>query len=249
MNKQVLKKTAIVTGGARGIGKAIACKLASQGIHTILLDINQELLEQTVTEIQSSGFSASSYVVDLRSVGAIQKSVEEIHTEYQTIDILVNNAGILSKSNIVDIEEEEWDMVMDTNVKSAVFMTKAVIKYMIKAQRGRIINISSLAGRNGGLKTGTAYSVSKAAIIGLTKRVARFAAGYGITVNAVAPGTTYTEMVKGFTDEELESLKASVPMGDLIQPNQIADAVAFLAADSSQSITGVVLDVNGGMYF
>lgn len=249
MSEQVTMKTAIITGGARGIGKAIAYKLASQGIHTILFDINHGLLNQTVAEMKKNGYTATAYVVDLCDAKAIQKTIEGIHASYHSIDILVNNAGILSKSNILEIDEEEWDMVMDTNVKSAVFMTKAVIKYMVEAHKGRIINISSLAGRNGGLKTGTAYAVSKAAIIGLTKRVARFAAEYGITVNAVAPGTTYTEMIKGFTDDELTSLKASVPMGDLVKPEQIADAVAFLVADSSLSITGVVLDVNGGMYF
>ncbi len=242
-------KVAIVTGGARGIGKAISMKLASQGILVVLFDIAEEALKQTVSEIKDLGFQADWAVADISKPEASKSAVDQVVEKYGQIDILVNNAGILSKSNILEIDEAELDRVMNINVKGPLFMTQGVLKHMVPRRKGRIINISSLAGRNGGLKTGTAYSVSKAAVIGLTKRTARFASEFGITVNSVAPGTAATDMVKGFSDEEMAALLKNIPMGRLTQPEEIANAVAFLAGDLAQSITGVILDVNGGMYF
>jgi len=240
---------AIITGGARGIGKAIAMRLAGEGIHTVLLDIDEQALISASQELVSLGYSAQWFMVDISMPKEISKAVEAVFETHGSIDILVNNAGILSTANILEIDENEWNRVMDINVKGPAFMTQSVLKYMTAAKKGRIINISSLAGRNGGLKTGTAYSVSKAAVIGLTKRTARFAAEYGITVNSVAPGTAATDMVQGFSDEQMASLLQNIPMGRLTQPEEIAAAVAFLASDLARSITGVVLDVNGGMYF
>jgi len=244
-----MKKTAIITGGARGIGKSITSKLASQGIRTIIFDINDEEMRGTVSKMLQLGYDVDWAMVDVSNQKQSRQAVENVFNRYESIDILVNNAGILSKPNILEIDEDEWDRVMNINVKGPMFMTQHVLKYMIPQKRGRIINISSLAGRNGGLKTGTAYSVSKAAIIGLTKRTARFAAEFGITVNAVAPGTSDTDMVKGFSEKEMESLLSSIPMGRLVKPEEIAETVSFLSGDMAQSITGSVLDVNGGMYF
>ena len=243
------RAVAIITGGARGIGKAIAMRLAGEGIHTALFDRDEQALIAASQEILANGHSAQWYVVDISRPEEIRKAVDAVYQSHGTIDILVNNAGVLSTSTILEVDETEWDRVMDINVKGPVFMTQNVLKYMTSARRGRIINISSLAGRNGGLKTGTAYSVSKAAVIGLTKRTARFAAEFGITVNSVAPGTAATDMVKGFSDEQMAALLKQIPMGRLTQPEEIAAAVAFLASEQARSITGVVLDVNGGMYF
>ncbi|MBN2860047.1 MAG: SDR family oxidoreductase [Sphaerochaetaceae bacterium] len=240
---------AIITGGARGIGKAIAMKLACKGIHTVLFDIDQQALTIAVEEMVGLGYSAQWSVVDISKPEETRKAVDAVFETHGTIDILVNNAGILSTANILEVDENEWNRVMDINVKGPVFMTQHVLTHMTAAKKGRIINISSLAGRNGGLKTGTAYSVSKAAVIGLTKRTARFAAEFGITVNSVAPGTAATDMVQGFSDKQMASLLKNIPMGRLTQPEEIAAAVEFLASDLACSITGVVLDVNGGMYF
>lgn len=243
-----MEKIAIITGAARGIGKAIALDMALQGFHCALLDINTEDLNNTTQLINQKGLKAESFEVDISNVNQIKKTVERINQKNGTIYALVNNAGILSISNIMDLVEDEWDRIMNVNVKSAVFMTQLALKYMIKQKSGRIINISSLAGRNGGIMTGTAYSVSKAAIIGLTKRTARFAAPYHITVNCIAPGTTSTEMIDSLSQEDLLELKNSIPMGDLTRPEHIAKAVTFLCSESSQSMTGIVLDINGGMY-
>ncbi len=249
MDSSEQKKVAIITGGARGIGKAISMKLASEGIRVVLFDIDENMLKQTVSEFEGLGFDAHWKRVDISRADESRKAVDETANTYGSIDILVNNAGILSKSNILEIDESEYNRVMDINVKGPLFMTQHVLSHMVPRRKGRIINISSLAGRNGGLKTGTAYSVSKAAVIGLTKRTARFASEFGITVNSVAPGTAATDMVQGFSDEEMAALLRNIPMGRLTAPEEIAAAVAFLASDLAQSITGVILDVNGGMYF
>jgi 3-oxoacyl-[acyl-carrier protein] reductase len=155
---------------------------------------------------------------------------------------------VISKASILDLSEDEWDRVMNINVKSAVFLSQQVLKHMIPQKHGRIITISSLAGRNGGISTGCAYSVSKAALLGFTKRVARRVAEYGITVNAIAPGPAETEMIKNFTEDELHNLIELIPTGKLIKPKEIAASVIFLASEEAQSITGAVLDVNSGMY-
>jgi NAD(P)-dependent dehydrogenase (short-subunit alcohol dehydrogenase family) len=241
-------KIAIVTGGARGIGRAIALEFALKGIIPVIYDVDSVASEKVVAEIESSGGKAGSYKVDIRHVPQIANAIDETVARFGQIDILVNNAGVISKESILDISEDEWDRVMDINIKSAVFLSQHVLKYMIPQKHGRIINISSLAGRNGGISTGCAYSVSKAALLGLTKRVARRVAEYGITVNAIAPGPAETEMAKNFTDEELHNLISLIPIGRLIQPKEIAATVVFLASEEAQSITGAVIDVNGGMY-
>ncbi len=241
-------KIAIVTGGARGIGRAIALECASKGILPVIYDVDSEAAGKVVAEIESSGGDAGSYTVDISNVPHIASVVDATVERFGQIDILVNNAGVLSTTSILDLSENEWDRVMDINVKSAVFLSQQVLKYMIPQQRGRIITISSLAGRNGGISAGCAYSVSKAALLGFTKRVARRVAEYGITVNAIAPGTTETDMAKNFTDAELRHLISVIPIGRLIQPQEIAATVVFLASEEAQSITGAVIDVNGGMY-
>ena len=241
-------RVAIVTGGAKGIGRAITLEFALKGIVPVIYDLDGDASGKVVEEITSSGGEADSYTVDICRVSQIANAVDETVKKFGRIDILVNNAGVLSKESILDISEDEWDRVMDVNVKSAVFLSQQVLKYMIPQKQGRIITISSLAGRNGGISTGCAYSVSKAALLGFTKRVARRVAEHGITVNAIAPGTTETDMVQKFTDEELRNLIGVIPLGRLIQPQEIAATVVFLASEAAQSITGAVLDINGGMY-
>ncbi|MCP4401583.1 MAG: 3-oxoacyl-ACP reductase FabG [bacterium] len=241
-------RIAIVTGGARGIGRAIALEFALKGIIPVIYDIDSDAAGKVVAEIESSGGDAGSYTVDISNVSQSANAVDETVEKFGHIDILVNNGGVISKESIFDISEDEWNRVMDINVKSAVFLAQHVLKYMIPQKQGSIINISSLAGRNGGISIGCAYSVSKAALFGLTKRIARQVAEYGITVNAIAPGTTETEMAKKFTEDELRNLINVIPIGRLIKPKEIAASVVFLASEEARSITGAVIDVNGGMY-
>ncbi len=241
-------RVAIVTGAGRGIGKSIAVGLARKGVFPVIVDIDLAAAEQTVAELKAEGRDAAAFKVDVSKVAQIKDLVDDVARKYGSVDIVVNNAGILNKTPLEDLEEEEWDRVMGINVKAAVFFMKYATKYMKEKGWGRIVSISSLAGRMGGFSTGCAYSTSKAALIGMTMCVARKVAPFGITVNAVAPGTTETEMAKGFTPEELSKLTASIPVGKLIKPEGIAEAVCFLASESAEFITGAVLDVNGGMF-
>jgi 3-oxoacyl-[acyl-carrier protein] reductase len=242
------KRVAIVTGAAKGIGRAIALNLAGKGILTVVVDIDQDAARNVATEIGKLGLETDGFVCDVSDVTEIKRCFTEVQRRFGTIDILVNNAGILSTTDITEIDEEEWQRVMDINLKSMVFTTQTALKVMIPRKWGRIINLSSLAGRMGGLSTGCAYSISKAAILGLTMRVARRVAGDGITVNAIAPGTSNTEMAQGFTPAQRKQLEQGIPVGRLIEPNCVAEAVAFLASDAAEFITGAVIDVNGGMF-
>ena len=241
-------RTAIVTGAARGIGKSIAIVLAKSGVLPVIADIDGDAAQKVQAEIEESGAAARSMKVDVSVVSELSHLVGTVVDEFGSIDILVNNAGILSTAQIGDLTEEEWDRTIDINLKSAVFASQQVIPYMMKSKWGRIINISSMAGRMGGLSTGCAYTASKAALIGVTMRLAREVAAHGITVNAVAPGPTKTEMVLEFAREDQEKLARAAPMGKLIEPERLAESVAFLASDAAEFITGAVLDVNGGTF-
>jgi len=241
-------RVAIVTGAGRGIGKSIAAALARTGVLPVIVDIDLAAAEQAAAELKAEGREAAAFKVDVSKVSELKSLVDEVARRFGSVDILVNNAGILNKTALEDLEEDEWDRVMDINLKSAVFLMKYATKYMKEKGWGRIVSISSLAGRMGGYSTGCAYSTSKAALIGLSMCIARKVAPFGITVNAVAPGTAETEMAKGFTPEELAKLTASIPVGKLVKPEGIAAAVCFLASDSAEFITGAVLDVNGGMF-
>ncbi len=241
-------RVAVVTGSARGIGKAIAIALARRGIFPVVVDRDKDGADKTVEELHAEGRKAVSYRADVSSVDQIAELVDEVNERHGPIDILVNNAGILSKASLAELDEAEWDRVMGVNVKSAAFLMKHVVKRMMEKRWGRIVTISSLAGRMGGYATGCAYSASKAALLGLTMCVARKVAAFGITVNAIAPGTTETELVKAFSEREIEDLRRTIPAGKLIKPEGIAEAVCFLVSDAAEFITGAVLDINGGMF-
>lgn len=241
-------RVAIVTGAAKGIGRAIAVAFAERGIIPVIADIDEDGARLAVEEIRQKGMEAMAYKVDVASVAGIAQMVRETVNKFGRVDILVNNAGVLSKASIEELDETEWDRVMNINVKSAVFASQQVLKYMTEQGWGRIINISSMAGRMGGFSTGCAYSASKAALIGLTMCIARKVAGKNITVNAIAPGTTRTDLAKGFTPEELRKLEQSVLVGRLGEPEDIAQTAVFLASDAASFITGTVIDVNGGTF-
>ena len=241
-------KIAIVTGAGQGIGRAIAVALAQKGAGLTIADINDITAEKVAGEIGAAGGKAVAVKTDVSRVEDIKKLVEKTVRKFGTVDILVNNAGILHSTPIEDITEEEWDSMMAVNLKSVFFASQQVLPYMKSKRSGRIINISSLAGRMGGYTNGVGYSASKAGIIGLTMAMARRVAEFNITVNAIAPGTTETDIFKQISGEKLEALKQTIPMKRFGKPENIAEVAAFLASDAADFITGAVIDVNGGMF-
>ena len=242
------RRVAVVTGSGKGIGRAIALTFARGGVLPIVVDIDEVAASEVVTEINEQGNASDYFLCDVSVVTQLKQCLADVFDRFGSVDILVNNAGILSTTPITELDEAEWQRVMDINLKSAVFATQAALTYMIPRKWGRIINISSMAGRMGGFDTGCAYSVSKAGMIGLTMRVARRVASEGITVNAIAPGPTNTELVQGFTPEVRKGLIDGIPVGRVIEPERIAETAAFLASDAAEFITGAVIDVNGGMF-
>jgi 3-oxoacyl-[acyl-carrier protein] reductase len=241
-------RIALVTGAARGIGYAIAFVLANKGMMVVVADIDEGGARMAASEIRSGGAAAESVHVDVSDVGRVMRVIEDLAARFGRVDVLVNNAGILSNTSYDAIDRDEWDRVMAINVRGPMFASREALRHMCAHGWGRIVNVSSLAGRNGGVSVGPAYAASKAALIGMTRCLAGKVAGYGITVNAVAPGTTQTEAVKQFSEDEMTAIRRSIPAGRLGRPEEIAETVAFLASDAAAFITGAVIDINGGMF-
>ena len=237
-------RKAIVTGGAQGIGLAIAKRLDAEGAQVALFDINEELVKKSAAEL-SRGIGIRC---DVSSPDSIEAAVKEAAEKMGGLDIVVNNAGILPKSMIEDVTEKEWDLTLDINLKGAFFMSQKALPYLKESEHARIINTSSLAGRMGGFETCMAYSASKGGINAITMGMARQLAKYHINVNAVCPGTTETPITKAFSEEAMARLLTHIPLGRLGKPEDMAAAVAFLASDDASFITGHMLDVNGGMH-
>lgn len=238
-------KIALVTGGARGIGFAIAQSLSRQGAMVIIADIDEKGANEAANQLDNKAVGMG---IDISKIEQIKKLMQTVIDKYSQIDILVNNAGILHTSKIADVTEADWDKVMSINLKGAFFMTQQVLEHMKSRNYGRIINISSLAGRNGGFEVGIAYTASKAGMIGISRNIARKMAPHGITVNVVAPGPTKSRITEQFSDEAMASLLENIPVKRLGDPHEIAETVAFLASDAASYITGAVIDVNGGMF-
>ena len=240
-------KIALVTGGGRGIGRAIAEALARRGCHLALLDRNAELVESSAQEIATL-LSRRTLALsgDVADTANIKACVETVLAEFGRIDILVNNAGITRDNLIMRMEEADFDAVLDVNLKGVWNCCKAVIRPMIKQRFGRIINISSVSGLAGQAGQ-TNYSASKAGVIGLTKALAREVASRGITVNAVAPGYIPTALTADLPADLKEAILKATPIGRMGTPEEVAHAVAFFASDEAAFITGQVLSVDGGM--
>ncbi len=241
------EKVAVVTGGSRGIGRAIALELARRGAK-IVVNYHQspEAAKAVVGEIQASGGQAAAFQANVAEAEAAQNLIKFAIETFGDLHILVNNAGITRDKLIMMMTEEDWDAVLDTNLKSTFLCSKAAVKHMLRKRYGRIINIASVAGQMGNPGQ-TNYSASKAGQIGFTKALAREVAGRNITVNAVAPGFVDTEILLAMPPETLAAALKLVPLGRKGQPEEIADAVAFLASDQAAYITGQVLGVDGGM--
>ena len=240
-------KVALVTGAAQGIGKAVALLLARNGADIVISDINLEKAEETAKEVQALGRKALATKVDVATLGDVEKMVEAILAQFGKVDILVNNAGIARDKLILRMTEEDWDAVLNINLKGTFNCTKAVIRHMSKQKSGKIVNIASVVGEMGNAGQAN-YAASKAGVIGFTKTIAREFAHRGINVNAIAPGYIETPMTDALPDKAKEELKRLIPMDRLGKPEDVAEAVLFLVSESANYITGQVLNVNGGIY-
>jgi 3-oxoacyl-[acyl-carrier protein] reductase len=240
-------KVALVTGAAQGIGKAVALLLARNGADIAVSDINLEKAEETAKEVQTLGRKALATKVDVATLSDVEKMVEAILAQFGKVDILVNNAGIARDKLILRMSEEDWDAVLNINLKGTFNCTKAVVRHMSKQRSGKIVNIASVVGEMGNAGQGN-YAASKAGVIGFTKTIAREFAQRGINVNAIAPGYIETPMTDALPDKAKEELKRLIPVDRLGKPEDVAEAVLFLVSESANYITGQVLNVNGGIY-
>ncbi len=240
-------KVAIVTGASRGIGRAIALALASQGAKVVASARNAEALAELTAEIKSQGGDALAVVGDVAVEDDANNLVKQAVAAYGQVDIFINNAGITRDGLLLRMKNADWDAVLDTNLKGAFLCTRAVAKVMSKQRSGRIINISSVVGEMGNAGQAN-YCASKAGLLGLTKSVARELARRNVTVNAITPGFITTEMTEDMTEKAQETMTEQIPLGRPGSAEDVANAVIFLASEQSAYITGQVLGVNGGMY-
>lgn len=239
-------RVAIVTGAARGLGRSIAERLCAAGAKVACVDVSPETLAQTVAALNQAGGTAEAYTCDVTNSDRVNEVVEQVVQKWGGLHILVNNAGITRDTMVMRMKDEQWDAVLNINLKGTFLFTRAAARPMMKARWGRIINLASVSGLTG--NPGQAnYSASKAGVIGLTRTVAKELAGRNITVNAVAPGFIATDMTAALGDEIIEEVKKRIPLGRLGQPEDVAYAVLFLASEAASFVTGVVLTVDGGL--
>ena len=239
-------QSALVTGAGRGLGRCIAQSLAAAGARVACIDVNVESLADTVAAIRGAGGTAEPIACDVTDSARVGEAVDAVVKLWGGLQILVNNAGITRDNVIVRMKDEQWDAVININLRGTFLFTRAVARPMMKNRQGRIINIASVSGLMG--NPGQAnYSASKAGVIGLTRTVARELASRNITVNAVAPGFIATDMTAALGEEIIEQIRKEVPLGRMGEPQDVADAVLFLASDAAAFITGHVLTVDGGM--
>lgn len=240
------KKVAVVTGASRGIGRSMAETYARAGAHVICVSRNEDALNVVADGIKSNGGSASVTAINVSNLEEFQNLIKETTDTYESVDILVNNAGITRDTLIVRMSEEDWDTVIDVNLKGAFNGIKAVTRTMMKQRFGRIINISSVVGLTGNAGQ-VNYAASKAGLIGLTKATAKEIGSRGITVNCIAPGYIATDMTGQMDDKAKDLLISQIPLGRIGSPDDIAATALFLASDEAGYITGQTFTVDGGM--
>lgn len=242
-------KTAVVTGASRGIGRAIAIKLAGQGANVVINYVrSSEEAAQLVRELELLGVKALAVLADVSVYSEAENLISRAKKEFGTVDILVNNAGITRDGLIMRMSEEDFDRVIQVNLKGAFNCSRHAVSHMLKQRNGRIINITSVVGLLGNAGQAN-YAAAKAGLTGLTKSIAKEIGSRGITVNAVAPGFIETDMTAGLPDNIKEAVRESIALKKLGKPENIADAVVFLAGDTGEYITGQIISVDGGMSF
>jgi 3-oxoacyl-[acyl-carrier protein] reductase len=247
MQKALDKQIALVTGASRGIGRAIALVLARQGA-TVIGTATSDTGAAGITEaLAAEGLAGRGVVLEVNDGQAVDALIDTLVKEFGALDVLVNNAGITRDQLSMRMKDDEWDAVIDTNLKAVFRLSRAVLRPMMKARGGRIINITSVVG-SAGNPGQMNYAAAKAGVAGMTRALAREIGSRGITVNCVAPGFIDTDMTKGLAEDQQAALKAQIPLGRLGSPEDIGHAVAFLASPQAGYVTGVTLHVNGGMY-
>ena len=243
---ELANQVAVVTGAGRGIGQAIALKLAAAGADVACVDLKLEFCAETVQKVEGLGRKAWPFAANVSDAANVEAVAEQILTATGKVDILVNNAGITKDGLLMRMSEADWDAVLDINLKGTFLFTKAFSRSLLKQRSGRIVNIASVIGLIGNAGQCN-YGASKAGVIGFTKSAAREVASRGITVNAIAPGFIETAMTAKISPEAREGLLKQIPLGNLGQPDDVANAVLFLASPAARYITGQVLSVDGGM--
>ena len=243
----VQDRVALITGASRGIGRSIALALAAQGAKIVAVDVDLQATEAFVAELKAAGTEAVAVQGNVTVAADVEQMVKVAKETFDRIDILVNNAGITRDALLIRMKDEDWDAVLDVNLKGAFLCTRAVSRLMTKQRHGRIINIASVVGQMGNAGQAN-YCASKAGLMGLTRSNARELAKRNITVNAVAPGFIATAMTDALPEEKRQELATQIPLARLGSADDIANTVVFLASDNTGYITGQVIGVNGGMY-
>ena len=243
---QLASQVAVVTGAGRGIGRAIALKFAAEGADLVCVSRTPENAEKVAGEVRALGRRAWAHAVDVADSNAVSRAGEKMLKETGRVDILVNNAGITRDALIMRMSDDDWDTVLDTNLKGAFLFTRAFARAFLKQRSGRVINVSSIIGRIGNAGQCN-YAASKAALIGLTRSIARELASRGVTVNALAPGFIETDMTAALSEQVRQELLLKIPLNCLGQPDDIANAALFLASPAARYVTGQVLTVDGGL--
>ena len=249
MQIDLTDKIALITGAAGGIGRACARALADAGAFVVAVDLNEAGAQATVDDIAGGHSRGLALACDLADPAAVTALRDRVLAETGGVDILVNCAGLISyRKGVKAVSVDEWDTLLDVNLRGTFLICQAFMDSMKERRDGAIITFSSLAARVGGIEVGIHYAASKAALIGLTRTLAKEGGPYGITVNAVAPGVILTEPVKRQVGDHEEAYTAQIPLGRLGQPEDVSNVVLFLASPLSSYVTGVVLDINGGLY-
>ena len=244
--KRLEGKVALVTGGARGIGKAICERLADEGAKLAIIDIMLDVAEETANEFKAKGIEAAAFAADVSKLESANETIDAVIKEFGKIDILINNAGITRDTLMMRMTEQDWDMVIAVNLKGTFNFTKAACRPMMKARSGKIVNVASVVGRMGNAGQAN-YSASKAGVIGLTKTTAKEFATRNIQVNAVAPGYIQTDMTGKLSDAATDAFMTVIPMKRGGTPEDVANVVYFLCSDDSNYVTGQVINIDGGM--
>ncbi|RKU39403.1 3-oxoacyl-ACP reductase [Candidatus Poribacteria bacterium] len=239
-------KTAIVTGASRGIGAAIAQRLCETGANVVLCSRTADAVREVAKTLEDKGHRVHAMAADISQKADVEALIEETTAQFSQIDILVNNAGITRDTLLMRLKDEDWNAVLQTNLTGTMYCTRAVLRPMIRQKSGRIINISSVVGLAGNAGQAN-YAAAKAGILGLTKATAKEVGARGITVNAIAPGFITTDMTAQISEQNQKQLLELIPLREFGHPEDVADAVCFLASDAARYITGQTLQVDGGM--